>query len=196
MPASISTADQVEPPLRAGRDQHLRRIDAHPVPGHAGRNPVAQRPVAFARRVLQPSRGPRAARARRDAHRLIGNVSGDGRPPAIETMPGCSVSFRISRITDGFMRAVRRARRQKRQFDGFHRRPFGSRGRGSASAAKTVAICEREQHGHRVEPLAEDRHREQQRQERLTSWTWLTRTVPPIANRGTTRRNRATSRTA
>ena len=38
-----------------------------------------------------------------------GKVSGDGRPPASESMPGCSVSLRISRMIDGFMRALRRA---------------------------------------------------------------------------------------
>ena len=41
-----------------------------------------------------------------------GNRSADGRPPASEMIPGRSVSFRISRIADGFMRSVREARRQ------------------------------------------------------------------------------------
>ena len=36
-----------------------------------------------------------------------GKVSAEGRPPASEMIPGSSVSFRISRIADGFMRAVR-----------------------------------------------------------------------------------------
>jgi hypothetical protein len=38
-----------------------------------------------------------------------GKVLAEGRPPAKLMMPGFSVTLRISRITDGFMRAARRA---------------------------------------------------------------------------------------
>ena len=38
-----------------------------------------------------------------------GKVSADGSPPAIDRMPGCSVTLRISRMIDGFIRALRRA---------------------------------------------------------------------------------------
>ncbi len=41
-----------------------------------------------------------------------GKVSAEGKPPARERIPGRSVSFRISRIADGFIRAVRAASRQ------------------------------------------------------------------------------------
>ncbi len=41
-----------------------------------------------------------------------GKVSADGRPPASERTPGNSVSLRISRMTDGFMRSQRWARCQ------------------------------------------------------------------------------------
>ena len=40
---------------------------------------------------------------------LTGKVLLEGRPPAKLMMPGFSVTLRISRITDGFMRAARRA---------------------------------------------------------------------------------------
>ena len=43
-------------------------------------------------------------------------VAGDGRPPASEMIPGRSVTFRISRITDGFMRSARRAMCQRVAF--------------------------------------------------------------------------------
>src|SRR5262249_37080369 len=38
-----------------------------------------------------------------------GKVSALGRPPAIDRMPGFSVTLRISRMMEGFMRAARRA---------------------------------------------------------------------------------------
>jgi hypothetical protein len=38
-----------------------------------------------------------------------GKVSALGRPPAMDRMPGFSVTLRISRMMDGFMRAARRA---------------------------------------------------------------------------------------
>jgi hypothetical protein len=38
-----------------------------------------------------------------------GKVSAEGRPPASEMMPGRSVTLRISRMIDGFMRSARRA---------------------------------------------------------------------------------------
>src|ERR1700761_8888232 len=41
-----------------------------------------------------------------------GKVSADGRPPASERTPGSSVSLRISRMTEGFMRSQRWARCQ------------------------------------------------------------------------------------
>ncbi|EWS52883.1 hypothetical protein X551_04325 [Methylibium sp. T29] len=46
-------ADQVQPLLRAGGDQHLPGFDHDAVVGEPGRDPLAQRPVAFARGVLQ-----------------------------------------------------------------------------------------------------------------------------------------------
>ena len=107
-------ADQVEALLRAGGDQHLRR--------RRRRRPCAparRRPIRAAGRSLRSRRTAalradgRAARARR-ASRIAstGKVSGEGRPPASEMMPGRSVTFRISRMIDGFIRSARRARVQ------------------------------------------------------------------------------------
>ena len=63
------------------------------------------------RRTAWPRAARRAARAA-VASRIAstGNVSADGSPPAIEVMPGRSVILRRSRMTEGFMRAARRAR--------------------------------------------------------------------------------------
>ena len=56
------------------------------------------------------SRGvSRSTRAVASRIASTGKVSADGRPPASEMIPGRSVSFRISRIADGFIRAVRAA---------------------------------------------------------------------------------------
>ena len=89
-------------------------------------------------------------------------------------IPGSSVSFRISRITEGFIRSVRAARRQglvahvglvvkelaiwrcSRPAD--RHRPADEDGGDDG---------QREGDRRRVEPLAEHRHREQHRQERL-----------------------------
>jgi hypothetical protein len=46
-------ADEVEPLLRAGRDENLRRAHCEPLARHLGGDPLAQRREAFARRVLQ-----------------------------------------------------------------------------------------------------------------------------------------------
>ena len=46
------------------------------------------------------------------ANSLMGKVLGEGRPPAKLMMPGFSVIFRISRITEGFIFWARRARVQ------------------------------------------------------------------------------------
>ena len=58
----------------------------------------------FARAAAPPSTASQAARMA-----STGKVSGEGRPPAKLRMPGRSVTFRISRIADGFMAWARSA---------------------------------------------------------------------------------------
>ena len=43
------------------------------------------------------------------ANSVMGKVKGDGKPPAKLMMPGFSVTFKISRITDGFIFSARLA---------------------------------------------------------------------------------------
>jgi len=57
-----------------------------------------------------PSLASTAAEAAAKAS--TGKVLGEGRPPARLMMPGFSVTLRISRMTEGFMRSARRARVQ------------------------------------------------------------------------------------
>ncbi|MCY1383700.1 hypothetical protein D9M69_718520 [compost metagenome] len=54
----------------------------------------------------------RSTCAQASAKASTGKVLGEGRPPAKLMMPGFSVTLRISRITEGFMRSARRARVQ------------------------------------------------------------------------------------
>ncbi len=64
-------ADEVEPLLRAGRDQHLRRAHRDALARHLGGDPFAQRREAFARGVLQRlARRVAQHPRRRLAHRL------------------------------------------------------------------------------------------------------------------------------
>ena len=103
---------EVEALLRAGGDQHLVGMDVHAVlPSEMRARPTraAARSLRW-RRIAGPRAGPRAAPSRwRRARAWTGNVSAEGRPPASDTMPGRSVTLRISRMIDGFMRSARRA---------------------------------------------------------------------------------------
>ncbi len=101
---------QVQALLRAGGDQDL--VGRH-VPGQEIRHGLAQRQVALARGVLQRGGSVVAQHRRAGLREVIDREGlGEGRPPARLMMPGFSVTFRISRITEGFIFAARRARVQ------------------------------------------------------------------------------------
>jgi hypothetical protein len=82
-------ADQVQPLLRAGGDEHLRRIGLQALRAQLGRHPLAQRAEAFAGGVLQRLARRLAQHAAAGlAHRLHRKALGAGSPPASEITPG------------------------------------------------------------------------------------------------------------
>ena len=123
-----------------------------------------------------------------------GKLSGDGRPPASEMMPGCSVIFRISRITDGFepLGAARQlpgrggvdawsCRSSQVAFEGSARARRGAR-TGILRPTKTVPITASEKSsvaGSSRSPSIGTANSSARKG--CSSCTWLTRTVPPSA---------------
>ena len=171
----ISTCD--------GVDAHaLRRAARAATHSRSGAKPSLAAYCSASRGV---SRSTRAVASRIAS---TGKVSADGRPPASEMMPGRSVSFRISRITDGFIRSARRARRQGLWLvwasSCRSSRSAGAAGRptGIARPTKTVAITA----SAKATVAASSRSpstgtANSSDRNGCTSCTWLTRTVPPSA---------------
>jgi hypothetical protein len=99
---------QVQALLAAGGDQHLGRVHSQ---GSCAATASRSGRIAFAGGVLQRGLAVFAQHLGAGLGELdTGNVLGEGRPPAKLMMPGFSVTLRISRMTDGFIFAARRAR--------------------------------------------------------------------------------------
>ena len=174
---------------------------AQAVRRHLGGDPFAQRRVAFARRVLQ--RLARRCRAGRGsvASRIAstGKVSGDGRPPASEMIPG--QLGELQDLADHRRVHPRGARRQAPGGTAVHRGPRLEARRPVAEVAATAqrrrrrrptgiarptntvattASAKRDASPRRAARRAPARRTASTRNG-CTSCTWLTRTVPPSA---------------